>query len=846
MPNARGKLRIYLGAAPGVGKTYAMLQEGDRRSKRGTDVVVGIVETHGRQATSEQLDGLEVLPRRQVEYRGTVLEELDVRAVIERHPDVVLVDELAHTNAPGSSNPKRWEDVEDLLTAGIDVISTVNIQHLESMNDVVQQITGIVQREVIPDAIVRAADQVHLVDQTPEALRRRLAHGNVYPAERVDAALDNYFRVGNLSALRELALMWVADRVDEGLQRYREEHGIRSTWETRERVVVAITGAPANEHLIRRASRIASRARGDLIGLHIRASDGLRVPGSSDLVEHNREILVASGGEYHEIGSSNVAEALVGFAQAQNATQIVLGASNRSRWTELLQGSIINEVLRRSGEIDVHVISTGTSEVSPPSSRLRTSVSRAAHDAPFSRRRQWAGWACATLGPLVMTILLVQLRSHVGLTTDLLAFTLVVTVTAVVGGFPPAAIAAISSFLLANWYFTPPIHTWSIAEPENLAALLVFLGNAGVIGRFVSVAAKRMAAANRARAHAETLAAMAGAAMGDEELLPTLVAQLRKTLGATGAAILRPREDGWAVDAADGEIDVSDPLAAPLVIELDDGARLIAFGPDLPQLDDRVLDAFTRHVASAAERQRLRLEADRAERLSEANDLRSGLLAAVSHDLRTPLTAIKAAASTLEQPEVVASDELRHEFVTAITDHTDRLTALVTNLLEMSRIQAQAVELATGPVALDEVVPSALLGIDTRGVEVNLQLDESLPRILADRTLLERVIANVIDNAVKWSPPNEAVRVDAVAVGDKVALRVVDSGPGIPRDRRTDVLQPFQRIGDTTAVEGTGLGLAVAHGFLTQMGAGLEIDDTPGGGTTMTMTFLAASAKLEL
>src|SRR4051812_46022861 len=338
---ARGRLRVYLGAAPGVGKTYAMLNEGFRRRERGTDVVVGFVEAHGRANTASQVRELEVVPRRVLEYRGTSFEEMDLDAVLARKPKVALVDELAHSNVPGSRHEKRWQDVEVLLEAGIDVISTVNIQHLESMNDVVEAITGIEQRETIPDEVVRRADQVELVDQTPEALRRRMAHGNIYQPEKVDAALANYFRVGNLGALRELALMWTADRVDEALEEYRQAHGIVGTWETRERVVVAITGAPGGDDVIRRAARMAMRTRGDLIGVHVRPADGLAGPSTERLADLRR-LLTELGGEYREVSGGDVAEALVGFARAENATQLVLGASQRSRVSELMRGSIIN------------------------------------------------------------------------------------------------------------------------------------------------------------------------------------------------------------------------------------------------------------------------------------------------------------------------------------------------------------------------------------------------------------------------------------------------------------------------------------------------------------------------
>ena len=334
---ARGRLRIYLGAAPGVGKTFAMLNEGWRRHERGSaDIVVGFVETHGRANTAAQLHDLEIVPRKKLHYRDLTFEEMDVDAILARKPQVALVDELAHTNVPGSRNEKRWQDVEELLEAGIEVISTVNVQHLESMNDVIEAITGIEQQETIPDAVVRSADQIELVDMSPEALRRRMAHGNIYPPERVDTALSNYFREGNLGALRELALMWVADRVDEALERYRETHGITRTWETRERVVVAITGAPGGEAAIRRAARMAARTKSELIGVYVRSSDGLADSGSTEGLVSQRHLLDELGAKYHELASGDVAGALVRFARGENATQIVLGATQRSRLMELV------------------------------------------------------------------------------------------------------------------------------------------------------------------------------------------------------------------------------------------------------------------------------------------------------------------------------------------------------------------------------------------------------------------------------------------------------------------------------------------------------------------------------
>src|ERR1700678_41321 len=432
----RGHLRIYLGSAAGVGKTFAMLSEGQRRIERGADVVVGFAEAHARPQTAALLDGLDVVPRARLEYRGATFEEMDPDAVVARHPEIALVDEFAHTNVPGSRHEKRWQDVEALLDAGIDVISNVNIQHLESLNDVVEKITGVPQRETVPDAIVRAADQVELVDMTPEALRRRMAHGNIYKAEKIDAALTNYFRIGNLSALRELALLWLADKVDEGLQRYREAHDISSTWEARERVVVALTGGPEGDTLIRRAARIAARSSGgDLLAVHVTKSDGLTGANPANLARQ-RQLVESLGGSYHQVVGENISEALLTFAKAENATQLVLGASRRSWLLALLTGpGIGSRTIHASGAIDVHI-------VTHPHVGSRWGI-LPRYRGGITQRRQVAGFVlAAVLAPLV-TLGLASDRSGINLTSDTLGFLVVVMVVALTGGFLPAVIGDI-------------------------------------------------------------------------------------------------------------------------------------------------------------------------------------------------------------------------------------------------------------------------------------------------------------------------------------------------------------------------------------------------------------------
>ena len=824
---ARGQLRLYLGAAPGVGKTFAMLNEGRRRHGRGTDVVIGIIETHGRLRTAEQIGDLEVIPRRTLDYRGTEFEEMDVEAVLERRPDVVLVDELAHTNIPGSTHEKRWQDVEQLLDAGVDVISTLNIQHLESVNDVVERITGVKQRETIPDGVVRRADQIELVDMTPEALRRRMAHGNVYKSDRIDAALSNYFRPGNLAALRELALLWLADQVDEGLESYRERNNITEPWETRERVLVAVTGAPGAEALIRRAARMAQRTHGELLGVHVRSDDGLSGSGRSDAVERHRQLLTDLGGEYHEVIASDIAAALAELARVENCTQLVLGASHRSRWAELSRGSVINRVIRLSGPIDVHVISQDK-EVA----RLRDSTihRRFGRPSALSPRRRLTGLAIALIGVPLLTVSLSYARSDFTLASVLLLFLLLIVATAATGGPLVAIPTAVFAFLCANYYFTPPLHEFTVEQRENVLALIVFLVVASVVSGLVDAAARRARDAARARADAETLARLAANVQQDDPLAD-LVVFVRSSFGLDGASVLARTDGSWHAEAGAGPRPPASPEEANLTLPLGDDVVLALVGDGLTGADRQVLNAFAAQLTAARDRARLSEAAAQTTELTQANELRTALLQAVSHDLRTPLASIKASASSLRQTDIEWSDQDRAEFLETIEEETDRLTALVSNLLDMSRLQAGVLQPSLRSVNLEEVVPAAIASLGERAYGVIYDVPETLDPVRADAALLERVVANLVENAMRFSPGDQPARVTAGRVHDRVDLRVIDHGPGIAAESRERVFQPFQRLGDRGG-SGVGLGLAVARGFVRAMEGELLIEDTPDGGTT--------------
>ncbi|MGO9876561.1 MAG: ATP-binding protein [Acidimicrobiia bacterium] len=830
---ARGKLRIYLGAAPGVGKTFAMLDEGWRRFQRGTDVVVGYVETHGRAKTIAQLRDLPVIPRHEIPYRGQSFEEMDTDAILERKPAVVLIDELAHNNIGGSRHEKRWEDVDEILDAGIDVITTLNVQHLASLNDVVEQITGVTQRETVPDAVVRAADQIELVDMSPEALRRRMAHGNIYPPERVDAALAHYFRVGNLGALRELALLWVADRVDDELHDYRERYGITQPWETKERVVVALTGAPNGDRLLRRGARMAARVGGELVGVHVRATDGFARTDSKRLQEQH-ELLGELGGRYAEVTGADVATALVEFARAENASQLVLGATRQSRWSELARGSVINRAIRAAGDIDVHVISS-----EEPETTALPRTPRPRRLATLPRERLWAGWALGTVGIGGLALTLTLFRSSLALPGTLLILLLGVVIVAVVGGVAPAVVAVVVALGLGDFYFTVPYHTFRMTQPSEIAALVVFAAVAAMVSALVDRLARRTSQISRSQAEAEALARLAGGAvLAAAEPLSDLVAELRRTFALDAVAVLEADGDVWRPVAVAGAPVPARPEDAQVSAELAEGTVLVLSGETLSADDRRLLSAFVAQLQLAQEHAQLEARAASATELEEANSLRTALLAAVSHDLRTPLAAIKAAATSLLSHEVDWAPDQTQEFVKMIDVEADRLTHLVTNLLDMSRLQTGALQVVSRATKLEDVLYTAVGTLGSGAARVVIDAGDPMPPVDVDAGLLERAVANVVDNALAWSPIEKVVRVEAVAVGDHIDIRVIDHGPGIPRDQRTQVFEPFQRLGDGrgSAPNGVGLGLAVARGFVHAIGGDVSVDDTPGGGTTVVFT----------
>lgn len=830
---ARGTLRIFLGAAPGVGKTFAMLEEARQLLNSGRDVVVGVALDHGRAETRELMAGLEKVTLQQMASAGVERQELDVDAVLARHPDVAVVDEYAHANAPGSRNAHRWEDVAELLDAGIDVLSTVSIQHLASLGDVVSAITDEPPADTVPDEIVRRADQIELVDIAPELLRQRLSDGNIYPKERVDAALADEFRLGNLFALREIALIWLADRVDEGLAKYRASQGITASWPARERVVVGLTGGPEGDALIRRASRILSRVNGgDLLAVHVHRTDR-RTRESAQVLAAQGRLVTDLGGSYHTVTGDDASESLLEFARNVNATQIVVGVSQRGLTSRLLGGGVGAKVVRGSGDIDVHMVSHPLGSPGLPRPAPLT----------LGRTRTTAGFILAVLLPALATGML-SFAPELNLATHVLVHLTGVMAVAFIGGLWPAVLAALLDSLLLNYFETDPVGTFSIKDPQNLFALLVFLGSAVAVSLLVGLSARRARDAARARAEAATLADLARDALIADDTVAAFLNKVRKNFQVQSAGVFALRPDGgWSLQSYSGTTAPPPPGSGDpgrdAVERADPETALVVSGRTLTAEDRRLLTAYGSHLLLLRQRQSLQLKLRRTAKLAEGNSIRTSILRAVSHDLRTPLAGIKLAVTALQRQNKRLPEEIKAEMLATIESYSDRLESLVSNLLDMSRISSGSAAPLTAPVTWRDAIEDALRGVP--GGAIRIDLAPNMPPIDADLGMLERVIANIAENALKYAPESDIVIVGPSG-GSGVAtiegrpcgeLRIVDHGHGVPPADLLAMFEPFQRLDDAPEGLGIGLGLAVAKGFTEAMGGQLAAEPTPGGGLTV-------------
>jgi two-component system sensor histidine kinase KdpD len=844
-----GKLRIFVGAAPGVGKTYEMLQQAQARKKDGYDVVIGVVETHGRKETEALLSGLEVIPRRSIQYKRQTLHEMDLDAIIIRHPQIVLVDELAHTNAESSRHPKRYLDVEELMSQGIDVYTTVNIQHIESLNDVVAQITHVRVRETVPDAVFDRADAVELVDLTPADLIQRLKEGKVYFPKQAERALEHFFSPANLTALRELALRRTAERVDEQLLTEMQAHAIQGPWAAGERILVCISDDPRAAGLVRYAKRLADRLHGPWIGLYVEGRRSVQLSEQErDRIADTLRLVQALGGEPVTIpgGDRNIADDVVNYAHARNVTQIIIGKSTRSRWFEILHGSVVHELVRRSGNISVNVIAGDQLPGNPiPRKSINTAEVAVFEPRPYA----WALVAVAIAlgcGELVNYWIGVE-------NVDLVFLTAVVGV-AVRFGLWPSLLASVTSALSYNFFFLPPLYTFTITDPHNIAAFALFtlvaviVSNVAGRGRMQTVAAQaRVRAVESLYAFSRKLA---GAVTLDDVLWATAyqtalmlevrVVLLLPTNGSIAVRAGYPPEDTlddadiaaakwtWESDRAAGRGSDTLPGAKRLFLPMHTGRGPIGVvgidsdkpGPLFTPDQRRLLDALMDQGALAIERVQLVEDMDRVERTAETERLRSALLTSISHDLKTPLAAVLGSASALRDVGDKLTDGEKADLLATVIDESERLNRFIANLLDMTRLESGAVAPNLTLYDLAEIVGSALrrAGKILGQHQVQLDLATDMPMVALDAVLFEQALFNLFDNAAKYASPGTTIRIRGWRDRESVVLQIVDEGEGIPQDDLENIFDKFYRVQKTDQVRaGTGLGLAISRGFVEAM-----------------------------
>jgi two-component system sensor histidine kinase KdpD len=876
--SSAGRLKIFVGAAPGVGKTYEMLQQARAHKQDGYDIVVGVVETHGRKETQALLDGLEIVPRRRLEYKGQGLEEMDLDGIIARHPQIVLVDELAHTNVPGSRHPKRYLDVEELLNRGIDVYSTVNIQHIESLNDVVAQITHVRVRETVPDSVFDRAHAIELVDLTPDDLIERLKEGKVYVPKQAERALEHYFSPGNLTALRELALRRTAERVDEQLLSHMQAHAIPGPWAAGERILVCVSEDPRAAGLVRYAKRLADRLHAPFTALCVATRRSLQWSEEErDRVADTLRLAEALGGEAITIpgGDRSIADDVVGFAQANNVTQIIIGKSSRSRWFEILHGSVVHELVRRSGNISVNVIA-GDELVRDPIPKK--TVRPAEGVAPFD---PWP-YGVALLAVAAALAVAHALQPAFGIENVDLVFLTAIVGVAVRYGLLPSLMATIAASLCYNFFFLPPIYTFTITDPNNVAAFVLFAIVAVIVSHFAARGRTRTVAAHERVRTVERLYAfsrkLAGVGTLDDVLWATayqaaLMLNVRVVLllpdrGSIAVKAGYPPEDrldeadlaaakwAWENNRPAGRGSDTLPGAKRLFLPMRTGRGSIGIvgidsdkpGPLLTPDQRRLLDALMDQGALAIERVYLVEDADRVKRSAETDRLRTALLTSISHDLKTPLAAVLGASGTLRDLSNALSDAEKADLLATVIEESERLNRFIANLLDMTRLESGAIVPNAAPHDVGEIVGSALrrAGKILAGHKIELDLAAGLPMLDLDAVLFEQVLFNVLDNGAKYSPAGTTIRIRSWSDNSAVYLQVLDEGDGIPPADLEHIFDKFYRArkGDQVRA-GTGLGLAISRGFVEAMhGTITAANRTDRSGAVFTIT-LPVPAKAE-
>ncbi|MDR3468790.1 MAG: sensor histidine kinase KdpD [Xanthobacteraceae bacterium] len=855
----RGRLKIFLGAAPGVGKTYEMLQSAHAKRRAGIDVVVGIVETHGRLETQALLAGLEIVPRLRVDYRGQVVEEMDLDALLARRPQIAIVDELAHSNAPGSRHPKRFMDVEELLDNGIDVYTAVNIQHIESLNDVIAQITRVRVRETVPDSIFDLADAIELIDLPPDELIQRLKEGKVYVPKQAERALEHYFSSGNLTALRELALRRTAERVDEQLLTHMQANAIAGPWAASERILVCVSEDPRAPGLIRHTKRLADRLHAPWTAICIETRHSLQLSQvERDRLAETLRLAESLGADALTIPAVDrrIADDILSFARANNVTQIIVGKSSRSWWFELIQGSVVHQLVRKAGLISIHVIAGNQLDTTTesPAKGVRT----AEPSQPFNAMPYAVGLLFTAIALLVSTLI----RPLFGVENVDLVFLTAVVVTAVRFGLMPSLVASVAASLFYNFFFLPPIYTFTISDPTNIAAFFFFMLIALIVSNVAArVRGQAVAANDRART-TEYLYSfsrkLAGTATLDDVLWATayqtaLMLKVRVVLLLPEAEVLTvmtgyPPEDeldsgdlaaanwAWSNDRPAGRGSDTLPGAKRLFLPMRTGRGLIGVvgidddrtGPILTPDQRRLLDALMDQAALAIERVHLVDDVDRVKREIETDRLRSALLTSISHDLKTPLSSVLGSASALRDFAPRLTDAEKTDLLGTIIDESERLNRFIANLLDMTKLESGAVIPNFAVHDLSDIFGSALRRASKILAQhrVELDLQTNLPMLELDAVLFEQVIFNLLDNAAKYAPAGSTITVRAWRDGKEVMLQVIDEGDGIPPEDLPKIFDKFYRAqkGDHVRA-GTGLGLAISRGFVEALHGTITADN---------------------
>lgn len=853
----RTTLKIFFGFAAGVGKTFAMLESARRLREEGVDVVVGYIETHGRKETAALLEGLEVLPRRAVPYRGATLEDFDLDLALSRRPAVILVDELAHTNAPGLRHAKRWQDVLDLLDAGVEVHTTLNVQHLESLNDVVEQITAVRVRETVPDALLERADEIELIDLPPEDLLERLREGKVYVPEQATRSMEHFFRRGNLLALRELALRRTAERVDADMRAYREEHDIRRVWPTSERILVCVGPAPASARLVRAGARMAAGLRAEWVAAYVELTAAAPLaPADRERLDEHLHLAESLGGEVVRLSGVRVSEALLEYARAHHVTRIILGKPTHPRIRDLVRGSLLDEVVRGSGDIDVHVISGDAREAGPSAPRPQPDV-----------ERDPAGYFWASALVIGTTAVSFAGRELLDLPDLVTLYLLTIMLVAARFGRGPSLLAAALSVAAYDFFFVPPRFTFAVSDARHTLTFAMMFGVGALISGLTLRIRRQEQSARAREARTASLYALSrelGGAQSEAQAAAVLARHAAEALDGAAAVVLAPHESGagrMELSARVGEIPfgaaeegvarwvVEHGRPAGLGTDTLPGARIacipIAAGPRVAgalalrpggahRLDREardLLDAYVRQAALAMERARLAEDAKAAALRARAEELRSSLLSAVSHDLRTPLATITGSATALRDDSAAIAPEQRAELLDAICEEAVRLSRLVGNLLDMTRIDSGGLHVKREWVPLVELVGSALNRLDAAlvGRPIRVDLPADLPLLPVDPVLFEQVLVNLLENASRYTPAGSPIDISAAARDDAVVLEVADRGPGVPRGEEERVFEKFHR-GRGVAGGGVGLGLAIVRGIVEAHGGTARLEHREGGG----------------